>query len=258
MHRPQDIRKVLEKYPIEDVWGIGRKSAAKLHARYVRTAYDFIQLPEKAVNAMMGVTGVRTWKELQGIPCIEFEDGFEARQSICVSRSFSTEIYDMKELPEQIANFASTVAEKLRKQHSVTSEITIFAYTNRFKENLPQTHSSSPVTFTTPTAEQRTIVASAVHATCDLFKKGYGYKKAGVIATGIMDRSESVQSMFEDTEAMEKEHRITSALDVINSTFGEGTVRLAVQGSGRIRSTRENQSPHYTTRWSDLPKVSVK
>ena len=258
MHRPQDIRKVLEKYPIEDVWGIGRKSAAKLHARYVRTAYDFIQLPEKAVNAMMGVTGVRTWKELQGIPCIEFEDGFEAKQSICVSRSFSTEIYDMKELQEQIANFASTVAEKLRKQHSVTSEITIFAYTNRFKENLPQTHSSSPVTFTTPTAEQRTIVASAVHATCDLFKKGYGYKKAGVIATGIMDRSESVQSMFEDTEAMEKEHRITSALDVINSTFGEGTVRLAVQGSGRIRSTRENQSPHYTTRWSDLPKVSVK
>lgn len=258
MHRPQDIEKVLKKYPIEDVWGIGRKSAAKLQARYIRTAYDFTQLPETAVNAMMGVTGVRTWKELQGIPCIEFEDGFEAKQSICISRSFSSEIYDMKELQEQIANFASTMAEKLRKQHSVTSEITVFAYTNRFKENLPQTHSSALVTFATPTAEQRTIIASAVQATYDLFRNGYGYKKAGVIATGIMDRTESVQSMFEDTETIEREHKITSALDVINSAFGEGTVKLAVQGSGRIRSTRENQSPHYTTRWSDLPKVSVK
>jgi DNA polymerase V len=258
MHRPQDIEKVLRKYPIEDVWGIGRKSAAKLHERYVKTAYEFTCLPESAVQKLMGITGVRTWKELQGIPCIEFEDGFEAKQSICVSRSFSTEIYDLKELQEQIANFASDMAEKLRKQHSVTSEVTVFAYTNRFREDLPQTHSSSLVTYTTPTAEQRTIVASAVQATSDLFRSGYGYKKAGVIATGIMDQSDIMLSMFEDTDSIEREHKITSALDAINSTFGAGTVKLAVQGSGHIKSTRENQSPHYTTRWTDLPKVSVK
>ena len=258
MHRAQDIEKVLRKYPIEDVWGIGRKSAAKLHERYVKTAYEFTCLPESAVQKLMGITGVRTWKELQGTPCIEFEDGFEAKQSICVSRSFSTEIYDLKELQEQIANFASDMAEKLRKQHSVTSEVTVFAYTNRFREDLPQTHSSSLVTYTTPTAEQRTIVASAVQATSDLFRSGYGYKKAGVIATGIMDQSDIMQSMFEDTDSIEREHKITSALDAINSTFGAGTVKLAVQGSGHIKSTRENQSPHYTTRWTDLPKVSVK
>lgn len=258
MHRPQDIEKVLRKYPIEDVWGIGRKSAAKLQARYIKTAYDFTQMPEAAVQKMMGITGVRTWKELRGIPCIEFEDGFEAKQSICVSRSFSSEIYDMKELQEQIANFASTMAEKLRKQSSVTSEMAVFAYTNRFKENLPQTHSSALVTFTTPTAEQRTIIAKAVAATTELFRKGYGYKKAGVIATGIVDESDIVGSLFEDTEAIAKEHKITSALDAINRAYGDGTVRLAVQGSGRIRTTSENQSPHYTTRWNDLPKVSVK
>lgn len=258
MHRAQDIEKVLRKYPIEDVWGIGRKSAAKLHERYVKTAYEFTCLPESAVQKLMGITGVRTWKELQGIPCIEFEDRFEAKQSICVSRSFSTEIYDLKELQEQIANFASDMAEKLRKQHSVTNEVTVFAYTNRFREDLPQTHSSSLVTYTTPTAEQRTIVASAVQATSDLFRSGYGYKKAGVIATGIMDQSDIMLSMFEDTDSIEREHKITSALDAINSTFGAGTVKLAVQGSGHIKSTRENQSPHYTTRWTDLPKVSVK
>ena len=258
MHRPQDIEKVLRKYPIEDVWGIGRKSAAKLQARYIKTAYDFTQMPEAAVQKMMGITGVWTWKELRGIPCIEFEDGFEAKQSICVSRSFSSEIYDMKELQEQIANFASTMAEKLRKQSSVTSEMAVFAYTNRFKENLPQTHSSALVTFTTPTAEQRTIIAKAVAATAELFRKGYGYKKAGVIATGIVDESDIVGSLFEDTEAIAKEHKITSALDAINRAYGDGTVRLAVQGSGRIRTTSENQSPLYTTRWNDLPKVSVK
>lgn len=258
MHKPQDIEKVLRKYPIEDVWGIGRRSAAKLQARYIKTAFDFTQMSEATIQKMMGITGVRTWKELRGVPCIEFEDGFEAKQSICVSRSFSSEIYDMKELQEQIANFASSMAEKLRKQDSVTGEMAVFAYTNRFKENLPQTHSSTLVTFPTPTAEQRIIVTKAVAATEELFKKGYGYKKAGVIATDITDESDMVQSLFEDTEALEKEHKITSALDAINRIYGDGTVKLAVQGSGRIKNTSENQSPHYTTSWNDIPKVSVK
>jgi len=258
MHRPQDIEKVLKKYPVEDVWGIGRRSVQKLHARYVRTAYDFISLPEEAVRKMMGVTGVRTWKELQGIPCIGFEDGFDARQSICVSRSFSTEIYDCGELREQIANFASAVAQKLRKQHSLTCEIAVFAYTNRFKEDLPQTHASFLVTFPTPTSEQREIVIAAASAVKEIFRKGYGYKKAGVIATRVTDMSDAVRSIFEDTDASEKEHRITSALDAINRTYGDGTLKLAVQGSGKIRNTSEKQSPHYTTRWNEIPKVSIK
>ena len=258
MHRPQDIEKVLKKYPVEDVWGIGRRSVQKLHARYVRTAYDFISLPEEAVRKMMGVTGVRTWKELQGIPCIGFEDGFDARQSICVSRSFSTEIYDCGELREQIANFASAVAQKLRKQHSLTCEIAVFAYTNRFKEDLPQTHASFLVTFPTPTSEQREIVIAAASAVKEIFRKGYGYKKAGVIATRVTDMSDAVRSIFEDADASEKEHMITSALDAINRTYGDGTLKLAVQGSGKIRNTSEKQSPHYTTRWNEIPKVSIK
>ena len=258
MHRPQDIEKVLRKYPIEDVWGIGRRSVPKLKAKGVNTAYEFTQLPEGVVQNMFGITGVRTWKELQGIPCIEFEDGFEAKQSICVSRSFSSEIYEIKELQEQIANFASTMAEKLRKQHSVTSEIVVFAYTNRFKEDAPQTYANALVSFVTPTADQRTIITEAVHAMQKSFKSGYGYKKAGVIATKIFDERNVMHSLFEDTEAIEREHKITSALDAINSTFGKGTIKLAVQGSGKIKTSSESQSPHYTTLWSDIPNVTVK
>lgn len=258
MHRPQDIEKVLKRYPVEDVWGIGRRSAARLHSRNVHTAYEFTQMPESAVRKMMGVTGVRTWKELQGTPCIGFEEGFEARQSICVSRSFSTEIYDLKELQEQIANFAARTSEKLRGQHSVTCEAVVFAYTNRFKENLPQAHSSTLVSFESPTADQRVIISASVQAARELFRNGYGYKKAGVIATCLMDRNEVPRSLFEDMETLNKEEKITSAMDMINRTFGDGTIKLAVQGSGRIRTTSERQSPHYTTLWSDLPKASVK
>ena len=258
MHRPQDIEKVLRKFPIEDVWGIGRRTAAKLHSMGIKTAWDYTQLPDYAVRKMFALTGLRTWRELRGEPCIEFEDGFEAKQSICVSRSFAHEISDVEELSEQIANFASSMAEKLRQQKSVAAEMTVFAYTNRFKDNEPQTYGNSLVHFKQPTNDQRVIVSSAVSAAYELFKRGYGYKKAGVVATHIWQESEVVRSLFEDTEATEREHRITSALDVINGTFGRGTVKLAAQGSGRIKSSSEKQSPHYTTLWEDIPLVSVK
>lgn len=258
MHRPQDIEKVLRKFPIEDVWGIGRRSVPKLKAKGVNTAFDFTQLPETLVQTMFGITGVRTWKELHGIPCVEFEDGFEAKQSICVSRSFSTEIYDIEELQEQVANFASSVAEKLRTQKSATAEIVVFAYTNRFKESAPQTHANALVSFITPTSDQRAIVVQAVNATRNLYKYGYGYKKAGVIATKIVAERNVIHSLFEDTKAIEREHKITNALDAINAVFGKGTIKFAVQGSGKIKSSSDNQSPHYTTLWSDIPNVTVK
>ena len=258
MHRPQDIEKVLRKFPIEDVWGVGRKSAAKLHTIGIKTAYDYTLLPEETVRRIFGLNGLRTWKELKGEPCIEFEDGFEAKQSICVSRSFSKEIYDVESLCEQVANFASSMAEKLRKQSSVASEMTVFAYTNRFKEDAPQTYVTQLVSFPVPTCDQRAVVTSAVMSMKEIFRAGYGYKKAGVVATRIVQNTDVVPSLFEDAQALEKEHKITAALDVINGSFGKGTVKFAVQGTGKIFSSSENQSPHYTTLWSDIPNVSVK
>ena len=234
------------------------KQYPKLKEKGVYTAYEFTQLPEKLVQSMLGLTGVRTWKELNGISCIEFEDNFEANQSICVSRSFSSEIYDVKELQEQVANFAATMAEKLRKQGSVTSEMVVFAYTNRFKESAPQIYANNLVTFATPTSDHRIIIAEAVHSISKLFAMGYGYKKAGVIATKIIAEESIIHSLFEDVLALEREHKITNTLDVINATYGNGTIKLAVQGSGKIKVSSEKQSPHYTTKWSDIPDVTVK
>ena len=150
------------------------------------------------------------------------------------------------------------MAEKLRKQRSVAFEMVVFAYTNRFKETQPQTYSNALISFPTPTSEQRTIVSQAVLTTNRIFKQGYGYKKAGVIATKILGEKEIMHSLFEDTSVIEREHKITSALDTINATFGRGTIKLAVQGSGKIKTASDNQSPHYTTLWSDIPKVSIK
>ncbi len=137
-------------------------------------------------------------------------------------------------------------------------ELSVFAYTNRFKDYDHQLYATQLVSFATPTADSRTIVQQAVVAARELYRPGYGFKKAGVVATQIVPNRKIVRSFFDNVDTLDREHRLTAALDAVNQTFGRGTVKLAVQGGGNVKSTCERQSPHYTTLWTDLPEVSVK
>jgi DNA polymerase V len=254
MHRKEDIEKVLRRWPIEDVWGIGRRSTPRLKAVGVNTAYDFTQLSEAYVRRQMGVTGLRTWRELRGTPAIEFEAGTDAKQSICNSRSFSTEIYDRAELSEQVAKFAAMTAEKLRSQHSACSYLTVFAATNRFKEDEVQQYGHICVPFAEPTDSTIDIVRTAREALNEIFVRGTGYKKAGVVASGIIPREGVAVSMF-DAEHQERHRRLMQTLDNINSRVGDGAVVVASAGLSEVKANSAHRSPGYTTNWNELPVV---
>ena len=67
--------KALEKYEIEEVWGIGRRYAARLQALGIKTALDFASHAETWVRATLNnVVVIRTWKELNGEDCIPMEE----------------------------------------------------------------------------------------------------------------------------------------------------------------------------------------
>jgi len=255
MHKDADIEKVLRTFPVADVWGIGRRSVKKLESMGIRTAWDYRSMHENAVRRLFALPGWRTWQELHGVPCIEFEDVVDAKQTICVSRSFSSEITDLPELCQQVANFAASAVSKLRAQHSVCLEMAAFAFTNRFKTAAPQTFGSHLVVFPDGTDDHRALVSAAVAATRELYRSGYGYKKAGVVITKLTAASDRVGSLFADREAEAREARLSEALDALNATYGRGVVRFGVQGDGRVKSSHEHSSPHYTTRWEDLPIV---
>ena len=258
LHRPQDIEKVLRKFPAADVWGIGRRSSAKLEKMGIRSAWDYAQLQETTVRKLFALPGFKTWKELRGVPCIAFEDLIEPKQSICVSRSFAGEIYELPMLTEQVANFAESAVSKLRRQGSLALELAVFAFTNRFKEDAPQTYGSQLAVLPEASSDHRTIILAAVDALKALYRQGYGYKKAGVVITRLVQAEDHTGSLFGDREAQEREGRLSSAIDAIHRSYGRESLLLGTQGDGHIRMARDHQSPHYTTLWEDLPRVKVK
>ena len=129
--------KALKLFDIEDVWGVGRQYAKLLNYHGIKTAYDFTLKPESFIRKHMKVGGVRTWKELRGIPCHSLEQP-QDKKSICTSRSFGETVTDYPTLSEAVSNFAAACARKLREQNSCAGMITVFILTNRFRADLPQ------------------------------------------------------------------------------------------------------------------------
>ena len=256
MHRPEDIEKVLRKFPIEDVWGIGRRFSAMLKSRNIQFANDFAQLPLDFVRKKMHLGGMKTWYELHGRPCIEFEAHIPDKQQIMVSRSFSKEIHSLEDITQQVSLFTSMAAEKLRKQGSVCHALQVFLLTNRFRQDQEQHYDNQLITLQTPSDSTVELVNIAVNTTAGFFRKGTFYKKAGVILTQLSPKG-SVQTTLFDEVDREKHDRMMHAMDIINEKQGQRTVVVATAGFDGVKMNRNHLSPNYTTDWNDILTVKA-
>jgi DNA polymerase V len=157
-----------------------------------------------------------------------------------------------------VANFAESAVTSLRKQGSLALELAVFAMTNRFKEAAPQATGGVCVPLPDATDDHRTFLLAALDGCRRLYRPGYAYKKAGVVITKLLQADGYTRSLFEDAESAGREARLSASIDAIHRHFGSGALLFGAQGDGKIRNAREHQSPHYTTLWADIPKVTVK
>ena len=257
----------LKWLPIEDVWGIGRRYAAKLQSLGCKTAYDFAEHHKDWVRQTFNnINIIRTWQELNGEDCVPNEE-LAKKKSICTSRSFNGMVGDFETLRTHVANYASKCAEKLRKQGTVASIVGVFVNTNAFREDLAQYWNFQEARLITPTSSTIPIVKAATDVLRSIYKQGYQYKKAGVIVLGISPKSPIQQDLFDiNAEQIEKFKRLDAVIDRINKLNGGETIVIGSQqytkkdGKGKadvfanaIKHDFKSKNP--TTRWSDIIKL---
>lgn len=261
--------KALSLFPIKDVWGIGRQISRKLDYMGIRTAAQFADKKESWVRSHFNITTVRTWKELNGESCISIEE-LPQKKSICTSRSFAGEgISDKDVVEEAVANFAVRCAEKLRHQGSVCQGITVFAWTSRFNENVPEYTIHDSLTLPIATNAQEEIVGATLSILRAKYPKlmadsrpdrpdmSFYFKKAGVILWQISPDHPRQQDLFDPIDRS-KQKKLMEAIDAINRKNGYGTIRQAIQGTDcRFDLKREYMSKQFTTNIHDILKVKT-
>ena len=245
----------LKRTEIGDVWGIGHRYTKRLALYGVSTAYDFAQMPKAWVRQQMTVVGERTWKELNGEPCIDLELVTPDKKQICTSRAFGEAISELEGLEEAVSSYASICAGKLRKQRSCAQVLMVFIHTNNFREDLPQYFQNCVVKLPVPTNNTPEIVHYALIALRNIYRKGYFFKKARVIIIDIVPDSAIQQNMFDNVDR-ERQKKLMKVVDRLNSGFNRNNLTLAVQGGRRKwKLKQELLSPCYTTRLSDIINI---
>ncbi|GAB4154598.1 MAG: Y-family DNA polymerase [Winogradskyella sp.] len=242
--------KALKWIKLEDVWGIGRQLKNRLQAKGCKTAYDFTQLDDQWVRQTFSITEWKLKKDLEGISKIALDEPTRKR-AIATTRSFDYTYDDINYIKERISTFATSCAEKLRRQGSSCHMVIVSIGTNRHKTDLEQHRASKIINFPYPTDSSLIISKQAVRAVETIYKKGIKYKRAGVMVTGLVPTDNYQLDLFESEDPKHK--LLMTAIDKINGKYKGDKIKIGNQDLERTWKMRQERlSPRYTTNINDI------
>lgn len=254
-------RRALAACPVEDLWGVARRSAERLALMGITTAWALREADPRWVRSRFSVVMERLVWELRGRSAIVLDDMSEPRRRLVVSRSFGRLTGERHELEAAIRQHAARAGEKLRRQGSLARAVQVFLRTSPFLAGEPQYRNVALVALAAPTADSRELLAAARQALAAIFLDGYRYQKCGVMLLDLVETERAQPSLLEtpaDDARRARSQRLMATLDRLNREMGRDTVRFGLPRQGNAWALRcERRTPRYTTRWSELMRVKT-
>ena len=284
---PSQLHEVFERTDVSEVWGIGPRIARQLQDAGVHHVAQLLRMDLATVRRRWSVVLERTVRELHGMPCIDLDDVPAAKQSIACTRSFGQPVRALRDLQEAVTTFASRAAHKLRQQHSVATQVLVFARSSPFRSG-PLYSRSVVQPLPQATADTATLVRTALRGLRDIYCEGVDFAKAGVmlldlqdaqytqlpldlmadvLATHLIANDSACDTAVFSESQLARQSRVGVVMDQLNQRFGRGTLSLASAGSAKAPGVgqpspqttqrpwamkQERRTPRYTSRIDEL------
>ena len=246
--------KALKWTAIGDVWGIGRQHRQRLEAMGIENAWQFTMLPDDWIRKHMSVLGLRLKKDLQGLPSTLLEENPPPKKGIATTRSFEGTLSSFTDLEERISTFATSCAEKMRKQQSSCNALLVFVRSDPHKKGEAPYRNSCVLSLPYVTDSSIILSKYAVLGLRKIFKDGVSYKKAGVMIMGLVPTQKRQLSLFENKNT--KHVALMQRLDQIHKRFGPNQIKLANQDLNRTwKMKQEHLSNRFTTELTEVITV---
>ncbi len=264
---------LLARISVGEVWGIGRRQAAKLAAVGVNTALALRNMPDAWIQKKLTVTGLRTAMELRGIACIDAENAPSHRHTLVSSRSFGERVYAKGHLAEALTTFTVNAAQRLRREKLLAGGMAVHirASKHRCIEGEHPYNETLQMRFAHATDDTTIMVQTAMRGLDALFKEGVIYAKAGVMLFDLGSAHTHQGSLLTlasqgQEQANKRAQKLMQALDGVNARYGQHTLQYAGQGLGKgveasegasapWRMRQKYRSPKFTTSWDAIPRA---
>ncbi|HYS05316.1 MAG TPA: DNA polymerase IV [Candidatus Dormibacteraeota bacterium] len=246
----EDVPARLWPLPVERLWGVGPKSAARLHLLGVRTIVQLVETGEDRLAAALGEGPARHLLSLARGEDLRPVVPDRASKSISEERTFAADLCDPDAIESELLERSEGVARELRREGLGARTVRVKVRAGDF------TTWTRALTLPAPTFLTEEIYAAA----CDLFRTrirlgGRGVRLLGVGVTHLAPPGSGQLDLFADP-VHERSARVARASDTLAEKFGAGIVtRARLLKRPRGKDGRARPGPGKPPLASSLPTV---
>ncbi len=234
---PETIDEILPPLPVERLWGVGKVTAERLHARGVKTVGDLREWSRAMLEQAFGTSGDHFWRLARGLDAREVVPDTRAK-SLSQERTFPVDVEDPEHVREVLRGQVEHTARRVRRHGYKARTVQVKIRYGDF-ETITRRHTLRAPSDTT---------ADLMEAAFLLFDRWArsGYRPVRLIGMGaanLEEGSEEQLGLFQEPGSA-RNKRLDQALDAIQDRFGGGSIQ---RGTGAVPDRRDGDIPEGPT-----------
>jgi len=233
------IESLLDKTPIQDVWGIGHNTTAYLQKLGIHTALQFALQPEEFVTSRLTKPFFEIWRELRGNKVYELNmNEKRSYQSITRSQTFHPLTNDADILWARLFHHIEDAFYTARNCQYQVKNLVIFLKTQEFKYHVSEIKLQEPVAYPF-------LVREIVRKTFEkLYQKNLLYRSTGCTLTHLQEHTTVQPSLFsQNTKLQDKVKKIYPLYETKKVDFGS----MFFDKSSVVREKKKMSLPMLST-----------
>jgi DNA polymerase V len=248
----------LNNFPVEKVWGVGRRLAPKLRAEGINNALDLSRLRPRQARQLMGLMGLQMVSELSGLSCYGFNPQRNQHQTIMRSRTFGEDTNQFEVLEAAIVSLTTQAAWQVRSERQLARRASFFLSSNKHKPGYASWHET--INLVMPTNDSGRIIGPVLECLNKIYTSRQLYHRAGItIYDFIPEESLQIDLLGEIRPDIHDDSSARmSAVDTINKQYGRHHIYYAAEDLSQSWQPKHYlRSPRYVSRWEELPETTI-
>ena len=215
-----EIKEKMYPLKIDDLFGVGKKTAPKFHELGIHTIGDLANTNIDKLTKYFKNQALNYINMAKGIDTSQVISEASIPDSISNETTLSKDIFNKQELYQYLLALSETVGIRIRKQKKYASVIAVILKDRYFKRRTHQKKLINPTNITNEIYEFSKEIF-------DEMWDGEPVRLIGLRLDGLTDNSYFQTSLFEDTENRDKSEQIDTVIDNLKEKYGYKIIKKA-------------------------------
>ncbi len=243
------IHLVLNKLPLEKVWGVGPNTSAFLKKFGIKTALEFARKDERFIEKHLSKPYREIWNELNGrsmYPVVK--EAKDSYQSISKVRTFTPATNDETFIFAQLSKNLENACIKARRYKLAAARLIVFLRRQDFRDT------GVEIKLSRATAYPSELFEALRRGFDRIYQPKILYRLTGVVLGGLIPDNKVQYTLFEDTTKIKKMTMIYSIVDQLSEKYGKHTLQHASSLPTKLQVQHEGERGDVPDRKTNLFK----